>query len=240
MLATCMGIAGDDFDVVIKLNGALDFKTRGAVFELAASMMASTLGIDCPRPFLVSLSSEFVELVASKEPTRAPALRQSAGLNFGSEHFRDAAIWADGEPLGGSMVFDALQIFCFDGLIQNPDRSEGNPNLFTRGETLTAIDHEMAFSFIGSVLRSSSPWEMDGGDYMERHALRRSLRGKVLDWPAWRKALNKLDERFFDDLEECVPRAWNGTSDIAAIKEHVFKVRAHTDQFELALQRRLA
>ena len=45
MLTTCSG-RGSDVDAVVKLNGRMDFGVRGAVFELAASLMARHIGIE--------------------------------------------------------------------------------------------------------------------------------------------------------------------------------------------------
>ena len=40
MLATCVIHGNEDVDVVVKLNGSMEFGARGAVFELVGSLMA--------------------------------------------------------------------------------------------------------------------------------------------------------------------------------------------------------
>jgi hypothetical protein len=94
MLATCLTHGDEDVDVVVKLNGSMDFGVRAAIFELVGSLMASKLGIECPLPYLVWLSPEFIDAVSSREPTKADRLKNSTGWNFGSEMLKDAAIWA--------------------------------------------------------------------------------------------------------------------------------------------------
>jgi hypothetical protein len=79
VLTTCVTHDDEDVDVVVKLNGGMDFGTRGAVFELVGSLIASKLKIECPRPFLVWLSPEFLDGAAVREPTKAPLLRNSIG-----------------------------------------------------------------------------------------------------------------------------------------------------------------
>ena len=240
MLATCVIHGNEDVDVVVKLNGSMDFGTRGAVFELVGSLMANKLGIECPRPFLVRLSQEFIDAVCLREPMKAEPLRKSIGWNFGSEMLKDAAIWAEDAPIPLAMVSDALKIFSFDGLTQNADRCHGNPNLMIRGDKLTVIDHECAFSFLSSILPSSKPWAMGAGDYMERHALGRRLKGANLDWLACRESLSHLTAEFFDAISEATPSEWDGEKVIAAIKQHVLTVVEHADLFEGELQRRIA
>jgi hypothetical protein len=43
------------------------------------------MGIYCPIPFIVELTTEFVEVVAKREPAKAEMLKKSIGRNFGSE-----------------------------------------------------------------------------------------------------------------------------------------------------------
>lgn len=240
MLATCETHDDKDVDIVVKLNGGMDFGTRGAVFELVGSLMASQLGIECPRPLLVWLSPEFLSVTAARVPTKAHLLEKSTGWNFGSEMLKDAAIWLETAPISPGMLADALKIFSFDGLTQNADRCNGNPNLMTRGDKLCVIDHECAFSFLSSILPSSKPWTMGAGDYMERHALRVGLRESNVDWSTLHDNLNGLTSDFFDSIGDILPTEWNGTGDLVTIKQHVLSVVEHFESFETELQRRIA
>jgi hypothetical protein len=115
ILTTCVTHDDEDVDVVVKLNGGMDFGVRGAFFELVGSLMASKLKIECPRTFLVWLSPEFIDAAATREPTKAHSLRNSGGWNFGSEMLKDATIWLDDAPIPSIMLADALNIFSFDG-----------------------------------------------------------------------------------------------------------------------------
>jgi hypothetical protein len=228
-----------DVDIVIKLNGAMDFGLRAAVFELVGSLMASRLGIECPQPYLVRLSPEFVNAVALHEPEKANSLRQSIGWNFGSRMLKDSAIWAVDAPVTSAMSSDALKIYSFDGLIQNPDRTQKNPNLLTSGEKLVVIDHECAFSFLNVIGAAGEPWTLGNGDFMERHALRYGLSSRTLDWADCRSAVQRLTPAFFDALRGDLPPEWNGDADVAKIKDHIAFVVDHIEDFEIELQRRM-
>jgi hypothetical protein len=152
---------------------------------------------------------------------------------------KDAAIWLENSPIPTAMLEDALSIFNFDGLIQNADRCHNNPNLMTKGDKLCVIDHECAFSFLSSFLPSSKPWTMGAGDYMERHALRLGLRGRDVDWSASRERFQELTSNFFDSMGDVVPIEWDGSHDLATIKQHVLTVLGHIELFETELQRRI-
>jgi hypothetical protein len=84
MLTTCVTKEDTDVDVVVKLNGAMELGKRAATFELVGSMMASKMGIECPRPYLVWLGPEFIDAVIQRAPSKEQHLRDSQGWNFGS------------------------------------------------------------------------------------------------------------------------------------------------------------
>lgn len=239
-MTTCVDSGDEDVDVVVKLNGGMDFGMRGAVFELIGSLIASKLKIECPRPFLVWLSPEFLDAAAVREPAKAQLLRKSTGWNFGSELLKDAAIWPGDASIPSVMLSDALTIYSFDGLTQNADRCSDNPNLMTKGDKLFVIDHECAFTFLSSFLPSSKPWTMGAGNYMERHALRFGLRRNDIDWSTTRERLEGLTGHFFDSIGDILPLEWNGAHDLTAIKQHVLSVLEHIESFETELQRRIA
>jgi hypothetical protein len=240
MLASCVTQSNADVDTVVKLNGSMDGGTRSAVFELVGSLMADRLGIATPSPFLVSLSREFIDAVAAHEPADAQRLGKSVGCNFGSKMMKDAVIWPEDAPIPKTMLTDAVKIFMLDGLTQNADRRRGNPNLMTEGDKLVVFDHECAFSFLDSFLPSSEPWTMGAGDYMERHALCKGLKGTVLDWAACRESLQGYTDAFFDSVRQSIPDEWHGLQYIEAIQRHVKIVVQHSDLFEIELQRRIA
>jgi hypothetical protein len=61
---------------------------------------------------------------------------------------------------------DAVNIFAFDALIQNPDRRSANPNLFTQGDNIYVYDHETSFSFLVAVVKSAEPWNLEAEQYL--------------------------------------------------------------------------
>ena len=134
---------GNRLEVVTKLRGPeLDVKSQ--VAELVAARLAAHLGISVPQAAVVDVPEGFDVVVPEVHRT---AFRGSPGRNFGSLHLGAGfTTWpADRVPAGAHRE-QAVAIFAFDLLVQNPDRAGKNPNLWARSSTVGVYDHELAFS----------------------------------------------------------------------------------------------
>lgn len=123
----------------MKLSGAMETRARGPASELISSYLARHFGILRPDPAAVRLHPDLVKWLVVQRRDLAHIVSNSPGLNFGTRLLTD---------LPEAMVDSAAQIFAFDALIENDDRSRDNPNLLARGDDLFAIDHESAFAFL--------------------------------------------------------------------------------------------
>jgi hypothetical protein len=65
------------------------------------------------------------------------------------------------------------------------------------------------------------------------------LRGRDVDWSASRERFQELTSNFFDSMGDVVPIEWDGSHDLATIKQHVLTVLGHIELFETELQRRI-
>jgi hypothetical protein len=88
--------------------------------------------------------------------------------------------WPVDKRVSAVMREDAVRVFAFDALIQNPDRRFDNPNLGTRGNEIIIFDHESAFSFLLAILPSTEPWKLSAEVYLDNHVFARSLRHERL------------------------------------------------------------
>lgn len=86
--------------------------------------------------------------LVDRNPELAASLQASLGLNFGSKVLYPASIWPVNRSIPEAMWRDAVNIFAFDALIQNPDRRPENPNLLTQGDNVYVYEHETSFSFL--------------------------------------------------------------------------------------------
>jgi len=116
---------------------------------------------DPARPRFVRITdidtNDNLDLVANTQPSQAARIRGSVGLNFGTRALSDVSTWPVDKFIPDAMWQEAVDIFAFDALIQNPDRRFSNPNLFTRGDSLLIFDHETAFSFLVALFPSATP-----------------------------------------------------------------------------------
>ncbi|NJL18855.1 MAG: hypothetical protein HC901_00575 [Bdellovibrionaceae bacterium] len=102
-----------------------------------------------------------------------------------------------------------MEVFAFDGLIQNPDRRHANPNCAFLGDKILIYDHESAFSHFMSI-RSVAPWEAGGLAFLKDHIFFQTLRGGNLMLDRLQGALDAIDETRIDEYINSVPAEWNG------------------------------
>lgn len=233
--------AGDDgsLDVVVKLNGGMDAKTSGAVYELTASRLASLFNLGTPEPILVFISKPLADVVSELLPDREALIQQSVGWNFGTKFMKNFAIWPVNRLVPDAMIDTAADVFAFDALIQNPDRGTQNPNCGTQGESLQIFDHERAFSFLYNILRNPLPWDITAERYLDNHVFLRSIHKRRNDWRPFLQLLARLSDEFLAEILQEMPPGWD-VSHFTEIKDHLMTVRDHSGEFELHLQRRCA
>jgi hypothetical protein len=151
-------------EFVIKLRSRVRNSPAGLAFEYLGWQLADMLGLRVADAALVTLD---VELGDSLPHTRAiigARIKDSAGLNFGTRYMVPGyTTWPTGTPIPDELVQSALEIFAFDGIIDNPDRTLAKPNVLWRGDDLLVIDHELVFAFV--LLLGGRP-----GDLAERFA----------------------------------------------------------------------
>jgi hypothetical protein len=129
--------------VVVKLRGTAE-GVLPLVAELVVGALAETLGLLTPARFLVELPPA----LASDDPHEElrDLLQRSLGLNLGFqwlEGFRDVTP-ADAARIKPEL---AAAIAWLDAFVQNPDRTERNPNLMIKAGQIWLIDHGAALPF---------------------------------------------------------------------------------------------
>ena len=146
------------------------------------------------------------------------------------------------EQVGG-----ALEIFAFDMLIQNVDRScgkhGGKSNLLTDGTRFCMIDHEKAFSFLDLIGTSPLPWELRNQAWVSDHLLFGQLRRHARSGVSFDSFLAKLSQLSDDCLGHAVngvPPAWDDGISISRMIEHIRVVRNNMPLFERGLREALA
>lgn len=218
-------------DFVVKLKGSLQADATALAFEALGTALAQRLGINTPNAAVVTIDEELAQAVDQTAPGIAGVIRRSIGANFGSKFLTGMRTFAIGEAIPSDLREQALNIFAFDALIQNPDRRASNPNLLVASSEYFVIDHDLAFSFmfeVGSVARR--PWEIANLPFLQEHAFYIRLKGRNPSMLGFWAALKSMTEPEIDTIMDDIPAEWRGRG-LQKIQDHLVAVRDHADDF---------
>ncbi len=241
-LVNCQKANGDDVEVVIKCSAGCEQKETSLAAEVIGACLAADLGLPIPEPFLVELDPEFIASVP--DAVHRERMAASNFVAFGSKHITGQySAWTNGNLISEAMLPSAAAVFAFDGIIQNPDRRDGNPNCLVRGDEIRIIDHELAFAH-GLILFWKAPWTVGGLQNFETpgsHIFRSGLKGKQIDYSPIRAAWEGLSDAQITAYGNAVPAEWAGASNSVAsalqlIKDARDSIDACITEIERVLQ----
>ena len=142
--------------------------TAPLVAEIVVGELADVLGIATPARCLIEIELGIESEYANEELFEL--LARSAGLNLGFEWlegYRDVTV---GDARRISPV-QAAPIIWLDALVQNPDRSEQNPNLMIRAGHISLIDNGAALMFQYDWEHVTEQAPRQPGAFVDRHLL---------------------------------------------------------------------
>jgi len=112
--------------------------------EVIAACLAADLQLPISKPFILDVIPGFAEAIPDAEISRL--VRESSTVAFGSQKLpTQFGAWNAGNRITKALLPDALAVFVFDAIIQNPDRRSENPNCLIMGDNIRIFDHEVAF-----------------------------------------------------------------------------------------------
>jgi type III secretion system FlhB-like substrate exporter len=205
---------------------------------MAGSGLAKHFRLATPEPAIVRIEADLAELIAQIEPEHGVPVRQSVGLNFGSELATGFGNWPVEKSIPEAVWQAAVDIFAFDALIQNPDRRWQNPNLLIKGDVVLVYDHEVAFSFLVDLLPSATPWKLGDQRYLEDHVFFTKLRSKPIDLNGFIESLGDLTDDRIERIGSEAPPEWNNGT-LLRIEAHLRLMREHAEEFAEEIRRRL-
>jgi hypothetical protein len=216
-LLGCEDAAGQKFEVVVKFRGR-EMTDKAQSAELIAAQLADDLGLQAPQAAVVDVRSGFEAIIPEKG--FAAIVKNSPGSNFGSVHLGAGfTTWLPGRAPFGAQRDQAVDIFAFDTLIQNPDRRAANPNLWARSNRLGVYDHEQAFSFLSGPIIGGvqKPWSVVNRAvnfrFLEQHIFYHCLRGGPLNLGPFKEKLGALTDEQIRGYIDAVPASWRNQSD---------------------------
>lgn len=212
----CLDVAGERFDVYVKLLARSDMGTNLFVSETLCGSFAQLLNLKVPEPLAVEFPHEMLPALTNRQI--ADDIMNSGNLQFGSKSLSPGWHTAGGVPQRMRRkedLADALVILLMDLIAENGDRSENNPNLMISAKGLAPIDHELAFSnfpFTEGDLAPFRPWEpaflAQAKTRIERHLLFKTLSGRQLDFAAAGDRFKKITPSVLRALVRKIPEPW--------------------------------
>jgi hypothetical protein len=199
-------------------------------------MLAADLDLPVPEPFLLTVEADFVQAIPDAT-AKAQALK-SPHVAFGSKKLPPGfATYPVEKPLPRVLVGAAAEIFAFDHLIANPDRTVANPNLLFNGKAFGIYDHELAFITEG-VLGWRPPWEPGAahfppGDPKSVHVFQEELRGQTLDLNRLSGAFEAIADERIAEYRQALPPEW--LVDAAGVDRIIEYIRALKENLPTAI-----
>jgi hypothetical protein len=174
-------------------------------------------------------------------------LQDSPGPHFGSR-YQEGGLSTQPPDLHFSEEQQALalDIFVFDTLIRNVDRTHppGKPNILRDGDHLYLIDHELAFSFIyGNDI--PDPCDLRKETFFRRHifydSLHRRSKREDLEFEECFARFAELNEGIIEEIISQVPENWyNGDNSVTKITTYLEKACGRIEELEQSIREVLA
>lgn len=241
-LINCQRANGEDVEVVTKCSAGCEQREISLAAEVIGACLAADLDLPILEPFLVELDPQFIASVP--DPVQRERMSASNSVAFGSKHVTGQySAWTTGSLISEVMLPNAAAVFTFDGIIQNPDRRDGNPNCLVRGDEIRIIDHELAFAH-GLILFWKAPWKVGGLGTLETpgfHIFRAGLKGRQIDYGPIRAAWAGLSDAQILAYGNAIPTEWASATDSVAsalqlIKDARDNINACITEIERVLQ----
>jgi hypothetical protein len=209
LFLTCEKLDGSNVEVAAKLLDGCDEKQVSLAREAIGACLAADLGLPIPEAFVVELSPDFVEAVP--DARQQARFARSLPFAFGSKLITGQwSNWNDGTPISVSLLDTAAAIFCFDAIVQNPDRRGVNTNCLTKDGDVRIFDHELAFTH-ELMLFWKAPWAIGGLKSLETpgaHIFRAGLAGRAINFAPIRSAWQALSDDRIQSYWEALPNEW--------------------------------
>lgn len=223
-------------DYVVKLYSDVPLGTAMLAREIFAGLLGTALGLNIPAMAVVNVAPELAE--GAEDVKLATKIRRSTGYNFGSNYLPGNATF---RFISDNLRDAAAEVFAFDMLIQNVDRTRLKPNMFQRRDELVIIDHEKAFmcarpqNLLGVIPK---PWELET-IVPKNHVLYSELKGTPASFDEFAVKLAKIAQSILDEIVGQIPSGWI-SDEIGHIRAHILAASANAGRFKHSVQEVLA
>jgi hypothetical protein len=227
--------------LLVKTMGLPEITNSALYCELLGNILARDFGIETPEPFVVEISDKFVE--ATKNVLWEKDIKIASGLGVGCEYFSQG--FTSVKPntyLNRQQLDDAVLIYGFDLISQNPDRRETNPNCASKGEKIIAFDFEKSLSFIYPILGTPpEPWEFSKLNLSgnEKHVFHSVLKAKEkeIDWQPILERVKQINQEKVGDFCSLLPSEFGNYAN--EIWKHFSSIISNKEKLIFELKRSL-
>lgn len=232
-------LEGDGYtEFVVKFKHKLG---RDILCEFVSSIIGIRLGLPVPAVAIIEIDNRLAQIIKDQELSEALVI--DPGPHYGSMFVSEQySVPLPGFPVPPQLIEQAKDIFAFDMLIQNPDRTfrQGKPNLLSNGERFVVIDHELSLSFLSLIGEIPEPWDLRDSLYVQNHIFFSDLlsyaNANPLSFDGFIDRLRGLSDEEIDLLLDIVPFAWKGNLEWPEkIATYLRYVRDNADRFNRGL-----
>jgi hypothetical protein len=233
-LLTCECEDGSEVEVIAKFSKGCERGVGALIVEAFCAMLATDLDLWVPKPLLVTVDDNFIQSLHSQARDAAAQMRASSRVAFGSTRLSDDfTVWLPDTSITPSLRQDALEVFAFDCLINNPDRRLAKPNLLFDGSRLAIIDHELALMTEGTI-GWQNPWVLGAlTQAAPQHLFFARLRGHRASLERLLGAWSAISDQRLNQYLATLPPEWIGNGQTA--REALAYLRSLRDNAKAAL-----
>ncbi|HEY0461237.1 MAG TPA: HipA family kinase [Pyrinomonadaceae bacterium] len=225
---------------LVKAIGLPEIILSDLYCELLGNLIAREFGIETPEPAVVNLSEEFIQ--ANNKAFWERNLKIKSGFGVGCEYFSQGFTAVTSNMFLTKELFEqAVLIYGFDLLSQNPDRPENNPNCAVKGDKIIAFDFEksLGFAVYPIIGGTGNSWEVSKLKFERPHVFRSALKAKEreINWQPLVEKVKQINKAKIEEICSFVPSEFGNYTD--KICEHFLSIAANSNQLEFELQRSL-
>lgn len=236
---TCRDMTGERTEAVVKFSALSESGCGTLVREALAAFFAVDLGLPVPEPLLVEVSEMFKASLVQSE--HSGLIAKSSQFAFGSTKLPAGyQIFAPAMRLAESQIQSAAEIYVFDTFIANFDRAPKNPNCLINGDSISIIDHDLAF-LMDTILFWKSPWKLGGGEELgqvDKHIFWSQVQQRKINLERLKSALLAISDKRIAEYIAALPHEWMHGNNIATeVTSYIQELRSNADHAFAEAQR---
>jgi hypothetical protein len=187
------------------------------------------LGLPVADPLLVEITPEFATraVPATNTPARLRC-QQAIGWAFATRHLPSGfSAIPIGKPPARALIPTLAELYAFDGLIQNADRTAKNANCLVKGTELRFFDHDLAFGFLLDLFGSRPISKVESYAFLAEHIARPHLTRDRTVFNRIEGAWEAIGDMTVAAYRDLLPDTWPGKKAyFPGIESHLKSVRA--------------